>query len=1279
MAEQIQNRLIEEEMKESYIDYSMSVIVGRALPDVHDGLKPVHRRILYTMYQLGLVHNKPTKKSARIVGDCFVKGTLVLTNKGLVEIENIKRGDIVYTKNSKNKVTEIYELPVKPIINIELKNGVSVSATPSQKFKIINKELKFIWKEAKNLTEDDYVVIRSEYPNIKKLMYLGKLNNKKIYLNENIGYLLGQLISDGWVEHGNKRGYPLRCGFSSSSKSIIEKLVEVIKLEFDYNITIEERSSEYKNSETQLLLKKMYTLRIHSSEINELLVSKFKLHDAIAVTKHIPTQIMKSPKSVVYSFISGLIDGDGSVHSERFVIHYGSVSEKLIDGLQILLQHLGILTKKYVNNNMEGHRFFNTFIKPNYPFYYLEIHSRFALTLSKYLSLHEEEKSNRIHNMLVFSDYVKTSAFDTIPNAGNVFFKEFSEKHIGGGWYKDNQGRKFRLGIKYKNGTKIRYCKHIKEKNLGRNQILDWGVLNKLNKLGSKHFNFVNQTLENNLFFIKIKNIKQVTEEKTYDIQVEKTHEFLANGIVSHNCLGKYHPHGDISVYDALVRMAQDFSLRYPLIIGQGNFGSVDQDPAASMRYTEAKLSKIGEELLEDLEKETVKFVPNFDNSTKEPVVLPSKFPNLLLNGTSGIAVGMATNMPPHNMAEVVEATIKLIDNPETVLEELMQSIKGPDFPTGGLILGRNGILNAYKTGRGQIKLRAKVSIEAKRLIVTEIPYQVNKSILIEGIADLVRDKKIDGISDIRDESDRKGMRIVIELKQNTNPEIILNQLYKHSQFQTTFGVINLALVAGQPRVLDLKSLINSHIKHRKRIITRRTQFDLKQAEDKVHLLEGLKIALANIDQVVKTIKSSNSVEDARNALIKQFNLSEKQSVAILDMRLQRLTSLETSKVKKELDELLKLIVELKSILADEKKIYDIIKKELLELKQKYSDKRRTEITDSTDEDIDDEDLIKKEDVVVTMTHQGYVKRTSTELYKQQKRGGKGIIATETKEEDFVAHLFVTNTHNYILFFTDKGNVFWLKCYKVPDASRYSKGNNMVNLISLEKDEKITEMIPIKEFRENMYLLMATKKGVLKKTGLMEYSNPRKNGIIAINLRENDRLIDVKLSDGEQKYIIATRNGLAVKFDEKDVRAVGRNATGVRGIKLQGNDEAIGLELATNDHDTLLTVTEKGHGKRSLIEDYRLIKRGGKGVINIKTSENGKVVAIKTVNDNSELILITKKGILIRISLKDIRTIGRNTQGVRIMKLDPSDKLVNVAHIINNGNHADDNKKNKTS
>jgi len=753
-----------------------------------------------------------------------------------------------------------------------------------------------------------------------------------------------------------------------------------------------------------------------------------------------------------------------------------------------------------------------------------------------------------------------------------------------------------------------------------------------------------------------------------YQLGLLHNKPFKKSANVVGTCMAKYHPHGDQAIYDSLVRMAQPFSLRYPLVNGHGNFGSIDGDSAAAMRYTECKLKKISEQLLADIEKDTVDFIPNYDNSLKEPIILPSKIPNLLINGSSGIAVGMATNIPPHNLSEVADLIIKLIDKPELEFDKLIETVQGPDFPTGGIICGKSGILRAYKKGRGRLRIRAVADIQEsdkkKAIIVKEIPYMVNKSHLIEVIANHVRNKTITGISDIRDESDRKGMRVVIELKNTANPELVLNQLYKHSQLEDTFGIILLALVNGQPRILTLRKLILEFIDHRKKVVIKRTKFELKKAEDRAHILEGLIIALNNIDKVIKIIKGSNSVSVAKESLINSFKLSEKQASAILEMRLQKLTSLETNKIRKEHEELLKLIEELKSILSDENKVKEIIKKETLEIKKEFSDKRKTQILD-IEEEVEIEDLIKKEDVVVTMTNKGYVKRIPIDTYKQQKRGGKGIKATGTKEEDFVENLFITNTHDYLLFFSNKGKVYWLKAYQVPSAGRYAVGVNIVNLLRLSKDEEINACIAIKEFLDTEFLIMATKKGLVKKTPLKDFSRPRKGGIISIKLRQNDELVTVKLTDGKRQLILGTENGLAVKFNEKQIRPLGRNSMGVRGIKLQ-KDNVVGMEIAYDDL-TLLTATENGYGKRTSISEYRLINRGGKGVINIKTSErNGKVIAIRTVDEHHELMFITKKGILIRTPVKDISSIGRNTQGVRLIKLKEKDKLVNVARIINN-------------
>jgi len=742
---------------------------------------------------------------------------------------------------------------------------------------------------------------------------------------------------------------------------------------------------------------------------------------------------------------------------------------------------------------------------------------------------------------------------------------------------------------------------------------------------------------------------------------------FRKSANVVGTCMARYHPHGDTAIYDTLVRLAQDFSMRYPLVDGQGNFGSIDGDNAAAMRYSEARLTKLSEEMLQDIEKETVKFVPNFDNSTKEPAVLPSKVPNLLLNGSSGIAVGMATNIPPHQLGEVIDATIKQIENSNITVEELMQHIKGPDFPTGALICGKSGIESAYKTGRGKVRVRARTKTEEIRgkqnIIVTEIPYMVNKAEMIEHIADLVRDKKINGISDMRDESDKDGIRIVIELKKDANKDVLLNQLYTHTRLQTTFGITMLALVNNVPKILNLKELIYNYIEHRKEIVTKRTQFGLKKAQDRAHILEGLIIALNSVDTTIKTIKESKSVEVAKQALISNFKLSEKQAVAILEMRLQRLTSLEQEKIRNEHKDLLALIEKLKGILASPEKILQIIKNELLELKEKYNDIRRTEITEEAVE-VGIEDMIKEEKMVVTITHSGYIKRLALKTYKQQGRGGRGVVGATTKEQDYVKDIFVAVTHAYILFFTNKGKIHWLKVYFIPEAGRQAKGKAIINLLNLQEDEKVTAHIPVRSFNPSRFLIMATRRGTVKKTSLSAYSNPRKGGIIAITLDKDDGLNDVKLTDGSKQIILATRDGIAVRFNESDVRGTGRSAQGVRGIRLKGDDCVIGMVVA-DDEKTLLTVTENGYGKRTKVSDYRLISRGGSGVRNIICSErNGKAVSISSVTDDNDIILISKNGIIIRMSAKQISTIGRNTQGVRLMKLAQEDRLVAATKII---------------
>lgn len=735
--------------------------------------------------------------------------------------------------------------------------------------------------------------------------------------------------------------------------------------------------------------------------------------------------------------------------------------------------------------------------------------------------------------------------------------------------------------------------------------------------------------------------------------------------------LGKYHPHGDMAVYDAMVRMAQDFSIRYPLIDGHGNFGSIDGDSAAAMRYTEARLSPLAMEMLADINKDTVDFIPNFDETLKEPVVLPSRFPNLLVNGSSGIAVGMATNIPPHNLGEVIDGVIMMIDKPDVSPKELMMAVKGPDFPTGGLIMGREGIKAAYNTGRGQIKVRAKAHIEATggnkhQIIVTEIPYQVNKARLIEKIAELVKDKKIDGISDLRDESDRSGMRIVIELKKDANPNIVLNRLYKHTQMQITFGVIMLALVDGEPKILNLREMIYYYLEHQKEVVTRRTRFDLNKAEERAHILEGLRIALANLDAVIDLIKKSEDVETARQGLITKFNLTEKQAQAILDMRLQRLTGLEREKIELEYKELIEKISYLKSILADEKLLLQVIKQEILEIKKKYSDERRTKIT-SAAEKLEIEDLIEEQDVVITITYKGYIKRLPLATYKSQRRGGRGITGITTKEEDYITQIITTTTHHHILFFTNQGNLYRLKAHEIPEAGRTAKGTSIINLLHLNPDEKITAVIPIKDFNHGTTLFMATKKGIVKKTPLSEYESTRKNGLIAINLMEDDELIGVELTDGNQQVVLGTRKGMCIRFLEEDVNEVGRTARGVKGIDLKPGDYVVSMDLV-RDKEDILVVTENGFGKKTSINEYRVQSRAGKGIVTSKvTKKTGDLIGIKTVSEDDEVMIVSSDGIIIRLEVKDISRMGRNTQGVTLMKLNDENRVVAIALVEHNG------------
>lgn len=752
-----------------------------------------------------------------------------------------------------------------------------------------------------------------------------------------------------------------------------------------------------------------------------------------------------------------------------------------------------------------------------------------------------------------------------------------------------------------------------------------------------------------------------------YELGMTPDKQYKKSSRVAGNVTAQYHPHGDASVYDAMVRMAQDFSYRYMLVDGHGNFGSVDGDPPAAMRYTEAKMASITMELLRDIQKDTIDFGPNYDGQQLEPLVLPARFPNLLANGATGIAVGMATNIPPHNLREIIDGLLLIIDNPETTVEDLLPIVKGPDFPTGGIILGYEGIRKAFRTGRGSIQIRAKTRIEEAqngkmRIIVEELPYQVNKAKLVEKIAELVRDKKIDGITDLRDESDRNGMRVVIELRRDVNPRIVLNNLYKHTTLQTSFGVNTLALVNGQPRVLNLQQALSHYLDHQIVVIRRRTQFDLNKAEERAHILEGYRIALDQIDKVIALIRASATTSEAREGLMEQFGLSEKQAQAILDMRLQRLTGLERDKIESEYQELQITIKELRAILADEAKIRAVVRKELVEVREQYGDDRRTTIMINVDS-IVDEDLIPEEEVAILLTHRGYVKRMPLSTYRAQRRGGKGVSGMGTRDDDFIQTLFVTSSHNHILFFSNKGKVYRLKGYEIPELGRTAKGTPIINLIQIEQNERIQAVIPVKQFTDDFNLFFATSAGVVKKTKLSDFENIRKNGLFAINLREGDELVSVRLTDGEQEVIMGTNHGMSIRFPELDVREMGRSATGVKGITLGDNDYVIDMDIVEPGKDVMI-VTKKGYGKRTPISEYRSQSRGGKGIktLNI-TKKNGPVVGHTMVSEEEDLMIVTQAGVVIRMNISGISTLGRYAQGVRLIKMAKDEEVATVARV----------------
>lgn len=1245
------------EMNESFLSYALSIITDRAIPNIKDGCKPVHRKILYTMWEDGLLHNTPHRKSTRTIGNCFVAGTKISTLSGLKNIEDIVVGDRVYTQNGVTSVSELFEMPKQELIELELKHSMpKITATKDQMFKVLTRDLSYTWKSACDIVPGDMITCCFKYPNDLKYVKLAKLDGVDRYLNEDIAYLFGQLISNGHVENGYGSSInSIRICFTGASEAVAKRICKLIEEQFGYTPTIEWRKIPYKRVDGNLTENKVFHIRINRKSISDWFAASFGVDGSWkAFTKYIPTVFFISPKSVAAMLLSGLIDGDGCVYNVKNDIHYGTISPRLADDVQALYRILGIPSRVYVtecSRFKDSDAIYGRF-KHNHNYFNVHVYGRFVTNIAKIVTLSNELRAERIKNVRSYA----VSEFDIIPNSG-ILFTELSKHHLGGGWYSDITGKKFRNCIKYASGTKICHYKNLSDKQFTSLQIKEWGILENLERIGSKYCDFLHTVIDNDVFFIPVSHVNSVSEDITYDLQVEdESHEFIANSMVVHNCMSRYYVHGDAGLYTTIVRLAQPFSMRYPLIDGQGNFGSVDGDPAASARYTEIRMSKIAEEMMLDLEKNAVDFVSNYDETLKEPSVLPSKLPNILLNGNEGIAVGMASNFAPHNLCEVVDNIISYIDDPDTVF-----SI-APDFPTGGIIIGRRGYNQAYMTGRGPVTLRGKVEIEDEKrhqqIVITEIPYQVNKATLTENIANLSKDDTIKGISDIRDESDKDGIRLVIEVKNGFDTGVIVNQLYKYTELQITFGINMTTLINGVPKQVSLRDVIHEHVEHRKTVISRRTQFDLTASERRLHILNGLLIALDNIDEVVKIIRGSDSSAIARELLIDRFAFSEEQVKSILDMKLSRLTGLERGKIVSESSELEVLITRLRAILEDRQQVLDIIKSDLLELKSKYGDARRTQIIDDEiNGTIDIEDIIQDEEVIVTVSNNGYVKRTSLEEYRLQRRGGKGSTGSDLKIDDYVVDVFAANTKDYLLLFTADGKVHWLRVYEIPQSAKNSKGKLLANLISLT--DKVVSILPVKSF-DSGFIMASMRSGNVVRMELSDFSNPRRGGIKAINL-DDDNLVTVVVTTGTDDIILATKHGKAIRFSESEIRITNRGASGVRGIRLGPDDQIVSLDIVKNE-SSLLTITSSGYGKCTSLDEYIQQSRGGTGVKSIQLANN-RVCAVMSVMEDDEILVATKLGTMIRLPISQIRVQGRATRGVRIMDVADGDEVITVSKI----------------
>ncbi len=1249
---------IEQELRRSYLGYAVSTLISRALPDVRDGFKPVQRRILATMRDLGLGPGSARVKSAQVVGTCFVEGTLVSTPKGLLPIEDLQIGDEVYTQNGVCPITQTYIMPRQSLLEVELASGMKNVCTVDQKFKVLTPELQVAWKQANELTPGEYIISRSAASQIADY-----IDVDGVTLNEDIAYLLGFFLADDWVCRDARRGYD-RIGFSCGSLEIIQKLQTILLEQFGEKSNITDKAG-------------LHCLRINNSKLNNQLLNAFGIRGKYAHNIAIPEAVFRSPKSVAWAFLSGFVDGDGSINKEDNTLVFTSISETFIRQTQVLLHSLNIHSHLYTYAPVEG-RVGDKPVYGRYANHVLEVYSLSFQRAAEHLDLAHAEKRRRLHSHATTNRFTAERG-QHIPYLGQKIIAEFQAKHLGGGWYMGASGQKVRAGLKHENGVKLRCHKDLAQTfEVYFSTLVKLNIRNKLQAIGSDYAHFVQQLTESGITFSQVKAIRDAGEDVTYDIQVARDHEFVANGMLVHNCMGSYHPHGDSAIYGTMVRMAQDFSLRYPLVDPQGNWGSVDGDPPAAYRYTECRMTPLAVEMLEDIERETVDYMPNYDQSKREPIVLPGKFPNFLCNGGEGIAVGMSTSMPPHNLREVVDAHLYLLDHPEATPDDLMKFIPAPDFPTAALILGTKGAKEAYRTGRGRVIMQAQLQIEPmdggkNAIVVTELPYQVNKAMLVKTIAGLAKEKKIDGITDVNDFSDKHGMRMVIELRRDVLPKRIVNYLLKHTALRQTFGIIMLALVNGQPKMLNLAQIINLHVAHRKEVIARRTRYELQRAKQAAHIREGLQIALNFLDEIIALIRRAANSETARTEMVARFGLTQIQAEAILNMQLRQIAQLEAQKIEDEYKNLLKEIARLEDILVTPARVVKLIKDELKALRDKYGDERRTRILPLEADEITEEDLVPEEQTLVTISRDGYIKRVPMDTYRTQKRGGRGVAAANLKDEDSLAHLFVATTTHYILFFTNRGRVYRLKAYEVAATSRQARGQHINNLIQLEPGDQITAILPMKNMQGDGFLLMATEYGEIKRTSLSEFANLRANGLNCFDLETGDNLNWVKHTDGLQDVVLVTRKGMSIRFAEADTPTRGRAAGGVRGIEMRApgtrdlDDNVVTMDvIAPDTRQQLLVVSENGLGKRTDLSKYTRQGRGGRGLKTMDvTTKTGPVIAAAIVHEDDKLMIISEKGVTIQTTIREIKeTQSRKTQGVILMNLNTGDKVVTIERLV---------------